>query len=147
MTIPSFVRQSMHIDAPPSRVWKVLTDSEYTKRYMFGCEIVSDWTIGGQFDWKGAADGVIYVKGFLRGLEPDRLLRYTVIDPHAGLEDVRANYLTMTLELVPERGGTTVRVAMGDYTTVGDGETRYRHTVDGGDVWLVKLKEVAESAL
>jgi uncharacterized protein YndB with AHSA1/START domain len=145
MTIPRFHETSIHIDAPAPRVWKVLTDSEYTKRYMFGCEIVSDWSIGGPFDWKGAADGVIYVKGQLRAAEPDRLLRYTMIDPHSGLEDVPANYLTMTCELIPERGGTTLTMQMGDFMTVGDGAKRYQDTIAGGDGMLVQLKAVAEA--
>ena len=146
MTIPQFIESSIHIDAPASRVWRVLTDSQYTKRYMFGCEIVSDWSIGGPFDWKGASDGVIYVKGYLKDAEPDRLLRYTMIDPHGGLEDVPANYLTMTVELVPEGKGTKLSMQTGDFTTVGNGATRYQHTVAGGDGLLVQLKEVAESA-
>jgi uncharacterized protein YndB with AHSA1/START domain len=145
MTIPRFIESSIHIDAPASRVWKVLTAAEYTKRYMFGCEIVSDWSIGGPFDWKGASDGVIYVKGYLKDAEPDRLLRYTMIDPHSGLEDVPANYLTMTVELAPERGGTMLKMQTGDFTRVGNGATRYQHTVAGGDGLLIQLKEVAES--
>lgn len=145
MTIPRFHEASIHIDAPASRVWTVLTDSQYTKAYMFGCEIVSDWSVGGPFDWKGAADGVIYVKGQLRAAEPDRLLRYTMIDPHSGLEDVPANYLTMTVELAPERGGTTLKMRMGDFTTVGNGAKRYQDTIAGGDSMLVQLKAVAEA--
>jgi uncharacterized protein YndB with AHSA1/START domain len=136
----------VHIAAPPARVWRVLTDSAYTTRYMFGCEIVSDWTVGGRFDWKGAADGVVYVKGYLREAQPDRLLRYTMIDPHSGLADLPENYLTATVELTPERGGTTLKWEMGDYTKVGDGEKRYRDTVEGGDGLFVQLKEVAERA-
>lgn len=112
---------------------------------MFGCEIVTDWSIGGPFDWKGAADGVTYVKGHLRAAEPDRLLRYTMIDPHSDLEDVPANYLTMTVELVPERGGTMLKMQMGDFTTVGDGAKRYQDTIAGGDGMLVQLKAVAEA--
>jgi uncharacterized protein YndB with AHSA1/START domain len=146
MTTPRFIETSIHIDAPASRVWKVLTDSEYTKRYMFGCEIVSDWSIGGRFDWKGAADGVIYVKGFLRDAEPNRLLRYTMIDPNSGLEDVPENYLTMTCELIPDRGGTRLDMKTGDFTTVGNGAVRYQHTAAGGDGLLVQLKAVAEDA-
>ena len=145
MTIPRFIESSIHIDAPASRVWKVLTDAEYTKRYMFGCEIVSDWSIGGRFDWKGAADGVIYVKGVLRDAEPNRLLRYTMIDPHSDLEDVPENYLTMTCELVPEGGGTKLDMKTGDFTTVGNGATRYQHTAAGGDGLLLQLKAVAEA--
>ena len=145
MTIQRFIESSIHIDAPASRVWKVLTEAEYTKRYMFGCEIFSDWSIGGPFDWKGASDGVIYVKGYLKSVDAGRSLRYTMIDPHGGLEDVPANYLTMTVELIPERGGTKLTMQTGDFTTVGNGATRYQHTVAGGDGLLVQLKEVAEA--
>lgn len=147
MTIPRFHESSIHIDTPASRVWQVLTDSAYTTRYMFGCEIVSDWTIGGRFDWNGAADGVIYVKGQLRAAEADRLLRYTMIDPHSSLADVPENYLTMTCELTPDRGGTTLTMQMGDFTTVGDGAKRYNDTIAGGDGMLVQLKAVAEEAI
>ncbi|HZS59992.1 MAG TPA: SRPBCC domain-containing protein [Gemmatimonadaceae bacterium] len=145
MTIPRYHESSIHIDAPASRVWQVLTDSAYTKHYMFGCEIVSDWSIGGRFDWKGAADGVIYVKGQLEAAEPDRLLRYTMIDPHSSLADVPENYLTMTCELVPKRGGTTLRTRMGDFTAVGNGAKRYEDTIAGGDGMLRQLKAVAEA--
>ncbi|HTD60100.1 MAG TPA: SRPBCC domain-containing protein [Gemmatimonadaceae bacterium] len=145
MTIPRFIESSIHIDAPASRVWKVLTDAEYTRRYMFGCEIVTDWSIGGRFDWKGAADGVIYVKGLLRDAKPNRLLSYTMIDPNSDLADVPENYLTMTCELVPEGGGTRLDMKTGDFTTVGNGAIRYQHTVAGGDGLWNQLKEVAES--
>lgn len=145
MTIPRFHEASIYIDAPASRVWKVLTDSAYTKHYMFGCEIVSDWSIGGPFDWKGAADGVTYVKGHLKAADAGRLLRYTMIDPHSSLADLPENYLTMTCELTPDRGGTTLTMQMGDFTTVGDGAKRYQDTIAGGDGMLVQLKAVAEA--
>ncbi len=145
MTIPRYHESSIHIDAPASRVWQVLTDSAYTKQYMFGCEIDSDWSVGGRFDWKGAADAVMYVKGRLEAVEPERLLRYTMIDPHSSLADVPENYLTMTCELIPEHGGTTLTMRMGDFTTVGDGAKRYNDTIAGGDGMLVQLKAVAEA--
>ncbi len=136
----------MRIQAPASTVWNVLTQSDYTKRYMFGCEIVTDWRAGGSFDWRGAADGVVYVVGRLVDVQPNRLLRYTMFDPSSDLANVPANHLTATCELATTNDGTELSMVIGDFTTVGNGATRYEHTVAGGDTILVQIKEIAEAA-
>jgi len=144
MTTPRVIRQSVHIDAPVSTVWKVLTDSTLTAQYMYGCEIVSPWAIGGPFNWKGAADGIVYVTGTLVELQPNRLLRYTVFDPNAGYEDIPANHLTVTCSLTAANHQTTLDIETGDFATVVNGEARYQDSVSGGDTLLVQIKAVAE---
>jgi uncharacterized protein YndB with AHSA1/START domain len=40
------VRNSIIINADAAKVWNVLTSPDQTKKYMFGCETVSDWKQG-----------------------------------------------------------------------------------------------------
>jgi uncharacterized protein YndB with AHSA1/START domain len=144
MTTPRVIRQSVLIDAPVTTVWPVLTDSEFTKQYMYGCEIVSTWAIGGAFNWKGAADGIVYVSGTLVDMQSNRLLRYTVFDPNAGYEDTPANHLTVTCTLTATGLQTTLDIETGDFATVVNGDARYQDTVSGGDTLLLQIKAVAE---
>ena len=143
LTTPRVIRQSVDIDAPATAVWRVLTDSALTKEYMYGCEIVSSWAVGEPFNWKGG-DGVVYVMGRLVEVQPNRVLRYTMLDPNATYPDIPANYLTVTCMVVPADGRTTLNMEIGDYATVADGDVRYRHSMDGGDALLLQIKAIAE---
>jgi len=138
------VRRSLTIKAPASRVWEILTDPEHTKKYMFGCEAVSDWTIGSPLIWKGAADGVIYVKGQLLALEKERLFKFTTFDPNSGIEDAHSNYTTVTIELTPGNDSTGLSITQGDFAGMADGENRFMSTEAGWDMVLPKIKEMAE---
>ncbi len=48
-----FVKNSIVINAPVANVWDALVNPEQTKKYMFGCETVSDWKPGSPLLWKG----------------------------------------------------------------------------------------------
>jgi uncharacterized protein YndB with AHSA1/START domain len=144
MTNDLVVRRSLEIKAPESRVWDILTDPEHTKKYMFGCEVVSDWTPGSPLIWRGAADGIVYVKGSLVRLEKERLFEFTVFDPNAGIEDIPANYTTVSMELAAGSGSTILSVTQGDFTGMADGENRFMSTEAGWDMVLPKIKEMAE---
>ena len=41
-----FVKNIININAPALKVWDALVNPEQTKKYMFGCETVSDWKPG-----------------------------------------------------------------------------------------------------
>ena len=138
------VRRSLTIKAPASRVWEILTDPEHTKKYMFGCEAVSDWTIGSPLIWKGAKDGVIYVKGQLLALDKEKLFEFTVFDPNSGIEDAPSNYTTVTIELTPENGSTALSITQGDFAGMADGNNRFMSAEAGWDIVLPKIKEMAE---
>lgn len=146
---PLIVSNTIVITAPAMKVWDALVNPEQTKIYMFGCETVSDWKPGSPLLWKGTYEGkeMIFVKGNIINIEPGRFLSYTTIDPNAAIEDIPENYLTVTYSLEEKNGQTTLTATQGDYSKVGDGENRYKHTVDGGG-WepiLVQIKNLVEA--
>jgi uncharacterized protein YndB with AHSA1/START domain len=139
---------SVEIQAPPERVWQLLTDPAWTPKYMFNCYPVTDWKIGSPVLWEADAEGkkTVYVKG--RVVEHDRgkRLRYTVFDPFATYPDVPENYLTVTYTLTPTPAGTRLDVSQGDYATVAEGGKRYQDTIAEGG-WggiLQQVKQLAE---
>ena len=93
------IRKNVEVDAPVEVLWKVLTDSEFIRQYMFGCNAESDWKSGSALLWRGAADGIIYVTGHIVTVEPPYRLVYTVIDPNSKIADDPSNYLTVTYDL------------------------------------------------
>ena len=143
MSAPLIVKNSIAINAPAATVWDALVNPEQTKKYMFGCETVSDWKPGSELLWRGNYEGqeMVFVKGNIVEIVPEKLLSYTTIDPNSGIEDIPENYLTVTYDLKEENGQIMLTATQGDYSTVGDGEKRFRDALDGGG-WQPILDEI-----
>ena len=144
------VKSTITIDAPASKVWDALTNPAQTKKYMFGCEALSDWKPGSPLIWRGSFNGVemIAVKGHIVTIDPGKTLIYTAIDPNnPSIPDTPDNYLTVTYHLTEKNGQTVLDVSQGDYSTVAEGQSRYEHTVQGGgwDPLLIQIKELLEN--
>ena len=143
------VKNIVIINAPASRVWDILTNPEHTKKYMFGCETISDWRVGSPLLWQANYEGkdTVFVKGEIVSIKPEKFLAYTTIDPNSPIEDVPENYLTVTYDLSETNGQTFLTVTQGDYTKVADGERRYIEAYNDGQGWdpiLVEIKKLAE---
>ena len=139
------------INAPAASVWDALVNPEQTKKYMFGCETVSDWKPGSPLLWRMNYEGkeLIAVKGEVIAIEPGKRLVYTTIDPNnPAMADVPENYLTVTYELSTQNGQTTLTVTQGDYNKVADGERRYAEAYNNGEGWnpiLAQIKALLEN--
>lgn len=150
MAQPLLVKNTIVINAPASSVWDALVNPEQTKKYMFGCETVSDWKVGSLLLWKGEYESkeMIFVKGHIVDIKPEKLLVYTTIDPNSNIDDTSENYLTVTYALTSEKGQTILTVTQGDYNTVADGEKRYKETYNNGEGWnpiLIEIKKLVET--
>lgn len=150
MNQPLFVTNTILISADTQTVWDLLTNPEQTKKYMFGCETVSDWQPGSELLWKGVYEEkeMVFVKGNIVEIDPGKKLVYTTIDPHSAIDDKAENYLTVTYLLTEENGQTRFTVSQGDYSLVAEGERRYQEAYNNGDGWnpiLVEIKKLAES--
>lgn len=143
-----FLRHSIEINASPEKVWKVLTDPEMTRQYMFGCDVVSDWKIGSPVLWKGKLKGqeLVYVKGQVVHYEPCRLLSYTTFGSDGKLADVPSNYVTVTHKLTPRDGGVLLEVSQGDFAGIENSEKRYKDGQAGWEMIIPSIKDLAEKA-
>jgi uncharacterized protein YndB with AHSA1/START domain len=149
MAEPLIIKNSITINAPAATVWDALVNPEKTKQYMFGCETVSEWTPGSELLWKGTYEGneMVFVKGEILQIQPEKFLEYTAIDPNSDIDDTSENYLRVTYELISDSEQTILNVTQGDYSTVADGERRYQDSYNNGEGWnpiLVEIKKLVE---
>lgn len=150
METPLIVQSEIVIAATAAKVWDTLVNPAKTKIYMFGCETISDWKVGSDLLWQGEYEGkeMVFVKGKILEIEPEKLLKYTVIDPFASYPDIPENYLNVTYQLIEEDGKTKLIVIQDGFETAAEGEKRYKDTYNNGEGWnpiLVQIKEVAET--
>jgi uncharacterized protein YndB with AHSA1/START domain len=149
MKKPLILKNEITIQAPAAKVWSVLTNPEETKKYMFGCEAVSDWKRGSPLLWKMNHEGkeLIAVKGNIVEIDPGKFLSYTVFDPNATMKDIPENYLTVTYSLKGNSEETILTVTQGDFATVEDSERRYQESYNNGEGWnpiLLEMKKLVE---
>lgn len=144
-----YVTNTIVIEASPEKVWEILTAPDQTKKYMFGCETVSDWKVGSPLLWQAFYEGkdTVFVKGFVLEINPPVKLEYSVIDPLGTIPDLPENYLNVTYALEGAGEKTVLTVSQGDFSTVADGQKRYEETLNGGEGWnpiLIQIKAIAE---
>lgn len=137
------VENEIQLQATPEKVWDALVNPEQTKKYMFGCETVSDWQVGSSLLWQAEYEGrnMVFVKGVILDIDPGRLLVYTTFDPNSTIEDIPENHATVTYRLSPQGGGTHLYVSQGDFAQLADGERRYNEVADGGG-WQPILDQI-----
>lgn len=143
------VKNSTVINANAIKVWDVLTNPEQTKKYMFGCETVSDWNPGSTLLWTGIYEGkeMVFVKGYVLEVVPKRLLKYSVIDPNAVYADSPENYLSVEYILDNKDGATLLTVIQDGFEGAAEGEKRFRDSYNNGEGWnpiLKQIKAIAE---
>lgn len=140
---------TISINAPVAKVWDALVNPAITKQYMFGCEAISDWKAGSPLLWKGEYEGreMVFVKGKIVIFEPNKVLKFTVIDPTAPYPDIPENYLNVTYELDEQNAVTILKVIQDGFEGAADGEKRYEHGYNKGEGWnpiLIQIKKIVE---
>lgn len=138
------VTRSTMLNANAARVWQVLTDPNYTKQYMFGCEVCANWEKGSSITWSGKYNGHdVYQKGEILHVVPGRELVYTTFDPHSGEGDSPEHYVHVSYRIVPRNGSTELMTTLSNFS--GD-PTRAEHAASSWDFEVLpKLKQIAEA--
>ena len=129
------------IGAPASRVWSVITDPDAAKEFMFGTELVTDWTVGGPILWRGTWDGKEYEdRGSILEFEPGRRLVVTHFSPLSGQADAPENYHTLTWTLEDQAGATQLTLAQDNNASAEDAD----HSKGMWDSLVTSVKAIAE---
>ena len=129
------------IEAPPSRVWAVITDPESVGELFFGSEVITDWTVGGPIIWRGQWEGKPFEdKGEIIAFEPGRRLETTHFSPLTGQPDVPENYHTLTWTLVPSGTQTVLTLTQDN----NDSREAAEHSKDMWDMLVASVKDIAE---
>ena len=95
MSKPDFVYVT-YIETTPEKLFKALTDSEFSKRYWFGTELRTDWTIGSPFAL--VMDGTTTDTGTVLEFDPPRRLSYSF---HHQLNEAARREKPSRVTLVP----------------------------------------------
>jgi len=134
-------KASISISAPAEYVWAALVTPQAIKRYMFGTNVVSDWTEGSSIVWKGEWQGKSYEdKGTILQVKPGHRLQYSHFSPLSGLPDKPDSYHTVTIDLADEGSGTHVSLSQDKNAT----EDARAHSEKNWSLMLTGLKNFLE---
>ena|ERR1700739_1479683 len=133
---------SVEINASPEKVWKVLTQPEFIKEYLFGTETITDWKIGSEIIFQGEYNGQKYKdKGIVKENVTHKRLSYSYWSGFSGLEDKPENYCRVSYDLNSKDGKHTT------FTWSQEGfasEEGQKHSQSGMPGLLNVIKEIAE---
>jgi uncharacterized protein YndB with AHSA1/START domain len=129
------------IHARPAEVWLALTDRETIKKYFFGTEAISDWTVGSPLIFQGEWEDKSYQdKGNILAAEPGRRLQYNYWSGFSGLEDIEGNYSLVTYQLDSEGESTKLTLTQEGFAN----EEALAHADAGWKMVLDNLKKLLE---
>ncbi|SNY94559.1 SRPBCC domain-containing protein [Flagellimonas pacifica] len=140
------IEKTVDFKVNKKQVWDLLTNPEKTKLYMFGCEVLSDWTIGSEIIWKGKTeDGqeIIHVKGEITEIKNGEKVSFTMLDPNIGIKDIPENYVNLTYELNESESGTVLKLTQ-DFAGTENAEKRYNESATGWDMVIDVMKKLAD---
>ena len=132
------LQQQIFIDALPSKVWKVLTNPDYTDQYLPGGSFDCQWTEGCTLTVISETEGKIQTisKGRVLQVIPGVLLKYN-------LQEEGSNDLTSTTyELIPADNGIELKIFCEGFTNSED----YFFRLQQIKLILQKIKWLAEYA-
>jgi len=99
---------TIRIKADPQKVWEALTKPGLVKKWQYGSDLITDWTVGNDIKFESEWEGKIYKQwGKILEINPNKLIKYSLFAPQPGLEDKPENYFIMKYVLTDDNNGYT----------------------------------------
>lgn len=113
--------KEVHINAPASRVWHILTTPELMKKWMMPdieLTIVTDWGIGNPITIYGNMNGKNFEnKGLVLKFDPEKTLQYTHLSSISRLPDRPENHAIFEFQLQPVEDQTILKFTLSNLPT------------------------------
>ena len=127
----------LYIAAAPEDVWAALTQSELTRQYYYGNDVVSDWAPGSTLVYRDSSDGSEPIRCHVIEADRPRRLVHTFSFPETGDAPSRVSWR------IEPRGAATLLILTHDEF---EGETStYRSVAHGWVPILSGLKTLLET--
>jgi len=131
----------IEINAATEKIWDALTNPEIIKQYLFGTEVISDWTVGAEIVFQGEYEDSQYKdKGTIKVFDVEKRFQYTYLSSFSGLEDIPENYHLITYDLDDKNGITMLTIVQ---ENIQSQEAR-DHSEKNWEMVLNKIKEIVE---
>jgi len=135
--------KTVFINAPPSKVWEALTDTERMQKWMSETEIdiLTDWKVGNPIVIQGHLHRIKFqTKGTVLQFEPGQTLSYSHLSSLSRLPDEPQNYSIFEFRLTPLGEQTNLTLTLRNFPT----ESILKHLVFYWNVTLEILKKSIE---
>ena len=133
---------TIKINASIAKVWDAFINPETIKKYMFGTNVISDWTEGSQILWRGEWEGRSYEdKGKIIRFIPQKILQYSYYSSMSGMPDIPENYHNITIELQDKHNSAIVTLKQINIST----EQAKAHSEKNWEMLLLSLKRLLEN--
>jgi uncharacterized protein YndB with AHSA1/START domain len=141
------IENSARINAPPSEVWRALTDPDLMKQWIAEQEmrvsIITDWKVGSPIIVRGHHNNVDFEnKGTVLHFERNSLLRYSHFSSLSRLPDAAENYTIIEFRLArTEENSTSLNVTISNFPS----EPNFKHFEYYWRITIEVIKRFIES--
>jgi len=135
-----WARVSAQLLKSPDKVWRVLTEPELTQKYMYDCQLHSQWNVGGEAVWKQKTDKgnwIAHVEAQVLLYKPYSHLAFIIF--HKATKEYPKTTSELHFILTPASEGTDLQIEQGDFTKIKDGKKRCELCQQGWQYVLPKL--------
>ena len=126
------------LDKKTERLWKAITDPDFTRQYWYGALSISDWKVGSRWTSE-SPDGEVFLDGEILEIDPPRRLAHTF---HVVHEPEAASEAPSRIEWQITPFGDRCRLTV---VHTGRGPAAMEYTSGGWETILGGLKELLET--
>jgi uncharacterized protein YndB with AHSA1/START domain len=135
-----WVQVSSPINASAVAIWNVLTQPELTEKYMYDCQLHSDWKIGSKAVWRAKSPNggwVDHVEAVVLKVDPYKHLAFEIQHKSSDKNTKEVSILHFNINPISE--GFELLIRQGDFNKISFGEDGYHKCEQGWNYVLPKL--------